>query len=179
MNELEILHNVCRMLGESEIQYMLTGSMAMNYYSTPRMTRDLDIIIELKIADIELLFSRLKDEYYADIDRAKAAVESGKMFNIIHNYTSVKVDFIIRKNNEYRVQEFQRRKKVTFGKSELYIVSKEDLMISKLLWAKDSRSEMQQRDIQNLAKSGYDEKYVRENSEKLGVYSLFQEFMNE
>ena len=30
---------------------MLTGSMALNFYAVPRMTRDLDIVIELEMSD--------------------------------------------------------------------------------------------------------------------------------
>jgi hypothetical protein len=30
---------------------MLTGSMAMNYYAQPRMTRDIDIVVELTPQD--------------------------------------------------------------------------------------------------------------------------------
>ena len=39
LNELDILKDVCTRLEKARIQYMLTGSMAMNYYAQPRMTR--------------------------------------------------------------------------------------------------------------------------------------------
>ena len=45
---LNLLQRVCRSLGESNIPYMISGSIALNIYSIPRMTRDIDIVIELK-----------------------------------------------------------------------------------------------------------------------------------
>ena len=37
--ELDILRDVSARLEQAGIAYMLTGSMAMNYYAQPRMTR--------------------------------------------------------------------------------------------------------------------------------------------
>ena len=44
--ELELLKLVCQRLEEAGIAYMLTGSLAANFYAVPRMTRDIDIVIE-------------------------------------------------------------------------------------------------------------------------------------
>jgi hypothetical protein len=40
-NELDIVRDVSARLDGANIAYMLTGSMAMNYYAQPRMTRAL------------------------------------------------------------------------------------------------------------------------------------------
>lgn len=72
------------------------------------------------------------------------------MFNIIHNEKLVKVDFIIRKKSEYRKLEFGRRRKVTVAGAQFSLVSPEDLVISKLFWAKDSHSEVQFTDVRNI-----------------------------
>lgn len=39
--ELDVLRDVSERLTSSGIAFMLTGSMAMNYYAQPRMTRDI------------------------------------------------------------------------------------------------------------------------------------------
>jgi hypothetical protein len=46
-NELDILRDVTKRFQEAGIQYMLTGSFALNYYAEPRMTRDIDIVVAL------------------------------------------------------------------------------------------------------------------------------------
>ena len=50
-NELDIVRDVSQRLDTVKIGYMLTGSMAMNYYAQPRMTRDIDVVVALRPAD--------------------------------------------------------------------------------------------------------------------------------
>jgi hypothetical protein len=70
------------------------------------------------------------------------------------------VKHIIRKNSPYRRAEFDRRQQVSREGAAFWITSKEDLIISKLCWAKDSESELQLRDVRNLAETGYDQTYL-------------------
>jgi hypothetical protein len=55
LSELELLFDVTRRLEEADLDYMLTGSMALNHYAQPRMTRDIDIVIALLLKDLEIL----------------------------------------------------------------------------------------------------------------------------
>jgi hypothetical protein len=54
-------------------------------------------------------------------------------------------------------------------------VSKEDLIISKLVWAKDSHSEIQLSDVRNLLATGYDAAYLRHWTCELGLDNLLEE----
>lgn len=47
IGELDILRIVSERLDSARIPYMLTGSYALAYYTTPRMTRDLDLVVSL------------------------------------------------------------------------------------------------------------------------------------
>jgi len=51
--ELDIVRDVSQRLDHVGLAYMLTGSMAMNYYAQPRMTRDIDVVVALAPADAE------------------------------------------------------------------------------------------------------------------------------
>ena len=50
LSELDVLRDVGARLEGAGMAYMLTGSMAMNYYATPRMTRDIDLVVALSAA---------------------------------------------------------------------------------------------------------------------------------
>jgi len=52
-NELDIVRDVSLRLEQGSLPYMLTGSMAMNYYAQPRMTRDIDLVVALTPQDID------------------------------------------------------------------------------------------------------------------------------
>lgn len=47
-DEIDVLRNVSGRLDGAGIPFMLTGSLAMNYYATPRMTRDINVVAELE-----------------------------------------------------------------------------------------------------------------------------------
>ncbi|MCD5416109.1 hypothetical protein LR032_03265 [Candidatus Bipolaricaulota bacterium] len=52
MNEqLEFIKQIAERLDAADIRYMLTGSMAMAIYAVPRMTRDIDLVIECHLED--------------------------------------------------------------------------------------------------------------------------------
>ena len=64
---------------------------------------------------------------------------------------------------------------VKFSTSQLCNVllrSKEDIILSKLDWAKDSLSQRQLSDVQNLIASGCDMAYLREWSVKLNLTDM-------
>ncbi len=143
------------------------------------MTRDIDVVVELERKYIDIVIALFENEYYVPRDALARAVNNESLFNIIHKESVIKVDCIIRKNTEYRRLEFERRRKVTIKDIDIWIVSKEDLIVSKLYWAKDSHSEFQLRDVKNLLKSGYDAAYLRKWTEKLGLSDLLRECMNE
>ena len=61
--EIDVVRDVSRKLDQGGIGYMLTGSMAMNYYAQPRMTRDIDVVVAIGPNDVEQMASLFKPEY--------------------------------------------------------------------------------------------------------------------
>ena len=175
LNETDILRDLAQKFAQAEIAYMLTGSFAMNYYAQPRMTRDLDVVVELKAQDADRIVSLFGEEYYVSSAAVRAAITHESSFNLIHQESVIKVDCIVRKKSEYRRLEFGRRRQISIQDFTIWIVSKEDLILSKLYWARDSRSETQLRDVRNLLATGYDGPYLEHWAKELGLHSLLRE----
>lgn len=175
LNELDIVRDVSARLDAEGIQYMLTGSMAMNYYAQPRMTRDIDVVIALGMNDADRIIRRFSPDYYVAQEAVKQSISSQSPFNLIHNESVIKVDCIVRKQTDYRLTEFERRQRVRIQDFETWLVSKEDLILSKLFWARESHSEMQLGDVRNLVATGCDGVYIARWTDDLGVSSLWQE----
>jgi len=175
--ELEVLKMVADKLKRSGINYMISGSIAANYYSVPRMTRDIDIVIEMAGVDAEKFAAVFKDEFYVDAETVRQEINDNGMFNIIHNKYFVKVDFIIRKNAEFSKIEFSRRKSIIIDNMPVCIVSAEDLILAKLMWAKGSHSEAQLKDVANLIRCAdhLDVVYIQQWVKILGVEKLYEE----
>ena len=54
---LELLKRITQSLDNKEIPYMLSGSIALNNYTIPRMTMDIDIIIALRNENLDEFLS--------------------------------------------------------------------------------------------------------------------------
>jgi hypothetical protein len=120
----------------------------------------------------------LGDEFAADPDALRAAATRRSMFNVIHHEAVVKVDFVVRKDTAYRIEEFERRRLVDVDGHPLWMVSPEDLILSKLVWAKESRSELQLRDVRSvlrLQQAALDRPYLDRWAITLSVRDLLRE----
>ena len=150
---------------------MLSGSMAMNYYAQPRMTRDIDIVIILKLGQVGSFVKLFDADYYIDAETVKAEVGNNGMFNVIHNELIIKVDFILNKDGEYDRVAFERRKHVDIDGFNVTMISPEDLIIRKILWGTEADSDLQSGDVKNIYKmvDDIDESYLLKWSRELNI----------
>jgi hypothetical protein len=175
--ELDVLNCVSEGLSARSLPFMLTGSFALAYYATPRMTRDLDIVVALVAGDVEALLSTFSSDFYIDADTVRAAIQNERLFNMMHLSSGIKVDLIVRKSSEYRLTEFARRQRVTLGSVLTWIVSREDLILSKLVWSLDSGSDLQLRDVRQLLAGPIDLDYLNRWAPVVGVEAPLRELM--
>jgi hypothetical protein len=141
------------------------------------MTREIDIVVELTEGDIRRVVLLFQDEYYIDREMVQQAVRDQSMFNMIHNALVVKVDCVVRKDTEYRRGEFARRRPIWIMGQRVALVAPEDLILSKLDWAKAGRSQMQLDDVRNLLRTvqGLDLACLNRWADRLGLGALYQE----
>jgi len=145
----KFLETIVNMLKDSSVDHMITGSVASTYYSEPRMTRDVDIVVDMGLENSKMLEELAKSENFY-IDDLSSAVEKQDMCNILNPETGWKADLIILKDRPFSQKEFSRRTKTTLLGVETYITSLEDIILAKLEWAHKSKSEIQINDITNL-----------------------------
>jgi len=173
--EIDVLEDITATLDRLQIQYMLTGSFAMAFYAKPRMTRDIDIVLAIRREDVAALQASLANDYYLDPDAARDAIDQQRLFNLMHFATGLKIDFIVRKSSAYRRTEFDRRQRVRLGSLEVWVVSREDLILSKLEWAKQTNSELQRNDIRQLLEDSLDSAYLRQWAHILSVDAMLED----
>ena len=120
------------------VSYYIGGSVASSAYGKARATMDVDCVSDLTSAHIKNLVEILKNEFYADEDMIREAVDNRSSFNLIHLETMLKVDVFVVKSRSYDREALQRRKKDTLdegeGAPEVYLASPEDVVLSKLDW---------------------------------------------
>ena len=169
---LELLQRVCGQLDKHNIKYMVSGSIALNIYAIPRMTRDIDIVIELSENMINE-FTDIFPNSYFEKNVIRNEIRRKGMFNIIDHLTGFKIDFIIRKETEYFNLAFQQRRRIKEFDTELWVIDINDLIIAKLIWIQQYQSERHIFDIQNLLLNpDTDMEYIKKWCKKLNLQTF-------
>lgn len=92
-DELSVLKLVTGRLEAAGMAYMVTGSVAVSLYAQPRMTRDVDLVVDLRPADADRIVDMFDAEFNCDADRIRDAIARQSMFTLIHTAAVVKIDF--------------------------------------------------------------------------------------
>jgi hypothetical protein len=147
----DFLKTLIGFFNKYEIPYMLSGSVAMSLYTEPRFTRDYDFVVHLKDKNVNDVVSYFKDGYYCSEDAVREAVRNTNMFNIIDHRSGYKADFVVLKNESFRMTEFGRKREMNFLDMKIFVVSPEDLLLSKIIWIQELQSGVQMEDIKSLS----------------------------
>jgi hypothetical protein len=168
---LDVLRIVTSRLDLAGVPYMVSGSLALGYYAQPRMTRDIDVVVELDHAGIQKVVAAFAEDFYCDEDAVRRAVATRRIVHLVHLESAYKVDLIVRKDSEYRQAEFQRRRRLSVGGVDVWLATPEDLLLSKLVWAREGGSDLQLRDAAVLVASvpDLDWTYISRWAAALGV----------
>lgn len=133
----ELLAHVTGLLEAAGGPYMVAGSFASTFYATPRTTLAVDIVVDPSVASLDQLVRSLDpDRFYVDLDVARDAIRWRSMFNVIDMTSSWKIDFVIRKARPFSVEEMSRRRRARLLGADVFVASPEDVIVSKLEWAK-------------------------------------------
>lgn len=120
-----------------KIRHHLTGGVVSVAWGEPRMTQDIDIVIDRvgATANIERLVSEIQSAgYFADEQRIRNAIHGGKPFQLLDQVEVLKLDVYPR---ELVPGELSRSVLAeVFPGSSIAIVSRPDAALSKLIWIK-------------------------------------------
>lgn len=162
----ELLKKISEVLGGLRIPYIVTGGIAVTVWGRPRFTADIDVVIELLPQKLDALAERLlalNKDVYADKVSMQRALEKRGEFNFIHPASGLKVDFWILKGDAFSREQIERKVRRKIGGVSVDFISPEDLVLSKLLWHRESGSERQLEDAASVLKKQkkLDRKYLR------------------
>lgn len=143
MNEKELLADCLRRLNRAGAPYMLTGSMASNYWGIPRTTHDLDFVVQLPEKAIPALVEAFSGDFQLDPAMIRSAFAPPYQFNAIDTRSALKVDFWLLQPNPFERTMFDRRIRADLFGETAWICTAEDVILHKLHWHKLTPSERQ------------------------------------
>ena len=173
-----VLEAVVKVLDGLGIEYHVTGGLASSFYGEPRLTQDVDFVVRLPPAEVARLSTELSLEFFLDLERAERATATGGMFQALHRELFIKADFHV---GEDVPGELDRSRVVeVFEGLEVRMVSKEDAILSKLLWAMHGSGKSRGDVLGMLLDPGpFDEELLRGLADELGCADLLGEIRSE
>jgi len=178
---------VAQTLERIGIPYAVGGSLASSLHGVMRSTLDVDIVADMKLEHIPALVGALAQEFYADAEMMQDAIAHRSSFNLIHYETAFKVDIFIRKLRAFDQMQLARRQTTVITadpEGRVYVVSPEDIILSKLEWFRlgGEASERQWRDILGVLKTqagALELNYLRQWAGELQVNDLLERALRE
>jgi hypothetical protein len=175
VNQQEFFETVLQALEKLEIPYMVAGSVAAVVYGQPRMTNDIDVIVDLSPGSAGTLARCFppRDFYFPPQATVLEEIRRHGQFNVIHVASGSKADLILRKDTPHGASEFPRRRlqPMTPG-LDAYVASPEDVIIAKLTAYAEGRSEKHLTDIAGIVSTqgeALDLEYIAAWVGKLGL----------
>ena len=178
MTQAELLRYLVEVLETLGAEYMIGGSQAAMYYGEPRLTRDVDVIVALRLEHLPALLERFpRAEFYVDEHAAQDAIGTSGQFNIIHPDSGLKIDVYINPDTEYDRTRLARRQRLPLDPSvNAYFARPEDIVLYKLLYHRQVESGVHLRDVVGILRvsgSELDQRYLTDWAERLGLGPLW------
>ena len=154
MPEPELFLLFVRPLNGAGIRYVISGSVAAIFYGEPRLTHDVDFVIFLNTNDIQKLLEAFpeKDFYLPpkEIILTETARSNNGHFNLIHRDTGFKADFYPTGRDELNAWAFRGKREVEFEGEKIILAPPEYVIVRKLEYFREGRSEKHLRDIRAM-----------------------------
>jgi hypothetical protein len=175
----ELLRYVIDVLEQQGIVYLLAGSLASGVYGEPRLTHDIDVVVDLQPNQVARLCAAFPSpEYYVSQQAAEEAVARAGQFNVIHPASGNKVDFmIVRRDAWGRSQVSRRRREQILPGRYGYTAAPEDVILAKMWYYQEGGSEKHLRDIVSMLRISSDQidtTYIDDWASQLGLTEEWQ-----
>jgi hypothetical protein len=154
MQEVEPVLIFVRRLNRLDLRYMVTGSAACIAYGVPRLTHDIDVVIEMerkKAGFLSLAFPA--EEFYCPPPEV-VGVEVERSwrghFNIIHLASGLKADCYTMGDDPLHRWGMSRRRRIEMEGAPVFLAPPEYVIVRKLEYFREGGSEKHLRDIRGI-----------------------------
>jgi hypothetical protein len=180
VEQIDLLRFAIEALERLGIRYALVGSYASGVWGETRFTQDIDLLLELGVANVVQLCNAFPaEEFYVSQSAAQEAVARCGQFNVIHPASGNKIDFMVAGKTAWSTAQLERRKRVVlFKEQEVDVAAPEDVIIGKLVYYREGGSVKHLRDITGILKisgAAVDREYITQFARQLGLSDIWQQ----
>ena len=175
---------VIQVIERLDIAYMVVGGFAAIMYGEPRLTIDVDIVVDIKpehMARFVAAFPR--DSYYVDDETVRDALLRRTLFNVIESSTAAKIDLIPLPDDAFTRAAMSRRQSHVYdseGHAATFL-SAEDVVLAKLSVHLQTGSEKHLRDDRGVLAMQWgilDLERLRADAQALDVAVILEELID-
>lgn len=136
------------------LAYMVTGSVASMTYGEPRLTLDLDLVVELDVGRAaEFLVAFPEADFYRpplEVVHVECSRDARGHFTLIHHETGMKADVYLAARDELDRWGLAHRRRIRFGPGWLSLAPPEYVILRKLEYWREGGSEKHLRDVRAM-----------------------------
>jgi hypothetical protein len=154
MQDLNLFALYTDILRKYQIPYFVTGSVASIVYGDPRLTHDIDLVLNLNNINIDIFLKAFpSDQFYCppeDVIRTEFNRNIRGHFNLIHHETGFKADIYLTGQEQLQLWAMQNSKQIDFASSKINIAPPEYVIIKKLEFYKEGNAQKHLLDIKSM-----------------------------
>lgn len=185
MEQIELIRHAVQMLDQLGVPYALVGSWGSGIYGEPRFTRDIDIVLDLNLAQLPQFCAAFPDdEFYLSEAAARDAVRTRFQFNVIHPGSGNKIDFILTRPESWNANQLAHRRRIELRHGQeafdAYVAAPEDVILGKLWYFAEGGGDRHLRDIAGILRvtgEGVDRALVERRATKLGYLEVWHQIV--
>ena len=154
MQETDLFTKFTEKLSTARLSYMVTGSVACIIYGEPRLTYDLDIILDLPANSIKSFLKQFpeKDFYVPPHEVIMVEINRAQRghINVIDFSSGFKLDVYFPGEDLLIHWGLSKSREISYKNSSLKIAPPEYVVLQKLRFYKEGKSEKHIRDIKSM-----------------------------
>jgi hypothetical protein len=163
------------------VPYMVTGGVASTLYGEPRLTNDVDIVVDVDRSQCEAIANLFPpDEFYCP-PREVLLVEAGRAqrghFNLIHHDTGFKADVYATGRDWLARWGLVNKRTLVIEGVRVAVAPPEYVILRKLQFYAESESEKHLRDVRGMLAAtdlAIDRAFIEANASRLGVKGAWE-----
>jgi hypothetical protein len=160
VDSLVIITLVIAALARSKVPHVVVGSFARNFHAFPRSTKDADIVLAVDVTGLNRFETELGPDFSLDPQTTFETNTGTFRHTLIHKATEFKTELFLLSNDDFDQERFRRRVAFNFNGCDSFVLSAEDVILSKLRWFRPKDVE-DIRDVMTAKMASLDWNYIQ------------------
>lgn len=177
MPEADLIQIFIDPLEKQEIEYIITGAVASIVYGEPRLTNDIDLILNFKKEDIDPFIKNFPLNRFYCPPKETILIECNRKtrahFNLIHHESGLKADCYLMGQDPLHIWGMQNKRRIEMDPQKaIWIAPPEYVILRKLEFFREGGSSKHLEDIQKMLTAlgkQIDRKFLAEKICQMGL----------